>query len=286
LYANIRLSAPRYLRPDMERFWGLDKTILSSAINGMVDYLYTTHKHLIENLNIPRIKGSLRDLADSVGRKLNLNDASECFCFGFIDGTFRRIARPVQYQRVSYSGHHRAHGLRYQGVVCPSGIIESLFGPIEGRHHDKWILDESEILRTLENAGFKDEQTGNTFYLYGDAAYPLHPNLLSPIRSLKRTPVEAEFNRSYSSVRVSVEHSFSLITQIWTALDFKRYEQALLISVGTRYKVAAILTNIYTILNGGNKISSYFGCRTISLQEYFYHPDAPTHDHGDAAQGI
>ena len=60
-------------------------------------------------------------------------------------------------------------------------------------------------------------------------------------------------------------------------LIFKRYEQALLISVvGTRYKVAAILTNLHTILKGGNKISLYFGCGTIRTFFLFWNFSSST----------
>lgn len=150
------------------------------------------------------------------------------------------------------------HGLRYQGVVCPNGIIEQLYGPVEGIRHDARVLNESELLEQLESSGFFDEHTENTYYLYGDPAYPLHPHLIRPHLGRNSTPAQVEFNRSYSSVRISVEHSFSLITQVWTALDFKRQEKILLTNVGKRFKLAAVLTNIRTILRQKNKISTYF----------------------------
>ena len=35
-------------------------------------------------------------------------------CWGFIDGTVRRIARPIRNQRVMFSGHKRVHCIKFQ----------------------------------------------------------------------------------------------------------------------------------------------------------------------------
>ncbi|KAK3805233.1 MAG: hypothetical protein J3R72DRAFT_355316, partial [Linnemannia gamsii] len=37
--------------------------------------------------------------------------------FGFIDGTVRKICRPVIHQRSMYNGHKHIHALKYQAVV-------------------------------------------------------------------------------------------------------------------------------------------------------------------------
>ena len=36
---------------------------------------------------------------------------------GFVDGTLRGIAHPIQNQRVTYNGHKRKHGLKYQSIT-------------------------------------------------------------------------------------------------------------------------------------------------------------------------
>ena len=51
-------------------------------------------------------------------------------CFGFVDGTGRPIPRPDENQTVVYNGHKRVHGLKFQSVVIPNGLIAHLYGPV------------------------------------------------------------------------------------------------------------------------------------------------------------
>ena len=52
-------------------------------------------------------------------------------CFGFVDGTVRPICRPSTVnQRLLYNGHKRVHGIKFQSVVTPNGIIATMYGPV------------------------------------------------------------------------------------------------------------------------------------------------------------
>ena len=51
-------------------------------------------------------------------------------CWGFVDGTVRPICRPGEHQRLMFNGHKRVHGLKFQSVVAPNGMIANLFGPV------------------------------------------------------------------------------------------------------------------------------------------------------------
>lgn len=70
-------------------------------------------------------------------------------CVGFLDGTFRRTCRPSDdmkgdmRQQVCYSGHKRHHGIKFQGVVVPCGIIVHLAGPFPGHRNDQGMLNET-----------------------------------------------------------------------------------------------------------------------------------------------
>lgn len=44
-------------------------------------------------------------------------------CFGFINGTFRSICRPVELQEMVYN-------VKIQSLTVPSGLIANLFGPV------------------------------------------------------------------------------------------------------------------------------------------------------------
>ena len=50
-------------------------------------------------------------------------------CFIFIDGTVRPISKPGQNQHVVYNGHKRVHGVKFQSVALPNGIIGNMYGP-------------------------------------------------------------------------------------------------------------------------------------------------------------
>ena len=51
-------------------------------------------------------------------------------CFGFIDGTVPPISRPGNGQRIVYNGHKRVHGLKFQSISLPNGLIGNIFGPV------------------------------------------------------------------------------------------------------------------------------------------------------------
>ena len=52
-------------------------------------------------------------------------------CFAFFDGTVRPICRPgTVNQRLLYNGHKRIHGIKFQSVVTPDGMIANMYGPV------------------------------------------------------------------------------------------------------------------------------------------------------------
>ena len=51
-------------------------------------------------------------------------------CFGFIDGTVRPISKPGERQRVMYNGHKRVHGIKFQSIALPNGLIGNMYGPV------------------------------------------------------------------------------------------------------------------------------------------------------------
>ena len=187
-------------------------------------------------------------------------------CWGFMDGTVRPICRPTQHQGVMYNGHKRVHAVKYQSVTCANGLIAHLFGPVEGRRHDCYLLRESGLLQQLEEHSVDED--GNTLCIYGDPAYPLRPHLQCPFKGNQLTEVQNHFNQSMSAVRVTVEWSFGDIINNFKSIDFKKNQKVCLSNVGRMYKVAGIFTNAHTCLYG-NATSRFFGLIPPSLEEYF-----------------
>jgi hypothetical protein len=59
--------------------------------------------------------------------------------WGFIDGHFQAMAKPLYNQRKLHSGYAKAYGIKFQGIVTPNGVIYSLEGPFEGKIND-WAI--------------------------------------------------------------------------------------------------------------------------------------------------
>ena len=117
-------------------------------------------------------------------------------CVGFIDGKAVQIARPVEGQRTCYSGHKRYHFLKFQNITTPDGLIFHLFGPLEGRRHDKRLYDESGVDEKLESSLLIDS---TQYYIYDNPAYQIRPWLIVGFRGINRNPEQNEFNRAMSS---------------------------------------------------------------------------------------
>ena len=189
-----RLAYPKRMI-DLVPIFGRSKQELSIIFNLALSYIYDNFCNLLTDFNQHWLTpANLRRYADAVHAK----GAPLTNCWGFIDGTARPICRPSIHQRKVYSGHKRVHALKFQSIQVPNGIIAHMYGPIEGHRHDSAMLAESNILPQLE--AFVDE-TGQPFYLYGDPAYPLRPQLLAPFRGANVTPEEEEFNKNMSRVR-------------------------------------------------------------------------------------
>ena len=131
----------------------------------------------------------------SVVRYCEAVRAKECplpFRWGFIDGTVRKMCRPIRYQRKVFNGHHRVHSLKFQSVVIQNGLIASLFGPMSGRRHDAALLNNSGILdHMVTNMNTPD---GQPLTVYGDPAYPLTSRVIRPYRGQNLNEEQQAFN--------------------------------------------------------------------------------------------
>ena len=135
----------------------------------------------------------------------------------------------------------------FQSVQAPNGLIAHMFGPIEGRRHDAFMLGVSGLSEKLQRF---QRPNGEPFVIYGDPAYGITQNIMAPFRGAQLTHDEKEFNKKISKVRVSVEWGFGKIIQNFAFLDFKKNLKVLLQPVGKYYLVASVLTNCHTCLYG------------------------------------
>ena len=123
-----RMSHPRCLHPDMEHEL---KMRLSSIIHTFSAALYQFATPYLNDVTLwlhqmpycaMLIKQKTEGLMDCV--------------WGFIDGTIRRMARPLYHQRSIYTHFKKCHGVKFQSVTVPEGFIACLQGPWPAKTHD------------------------------------------------------------------------------------------------------------------------------------------------------
>ena len=106
-------------------FWMTgSRTMISNTVT---DWIYAHHSHKITHWNQTILNPlELEKYAEVVFNK----GAPLSNCFGFVDGTVRPISRPGENQRLLYNGQKRVHGLKFQSLVLPNGLIAHLYGPV------------------------------------------------------------------------------------------------------------------------------------------------------------
>ncbi|KAK7474943.1 hypothetical protein BaRGS_00033830 [Batillaria attramentaria] len=256
-----RLSYPcRYL--DLEGFFHRPRFELCMLFNLGVNHIDGMFSERLTNPAQPWLTiAKLHEYSAAVyakGAPLNL-------CWGFIDGTVRKMCKPQVHQREVYNGHKRVHALKFQSVVTPNGLIANLFGPMPGRRHDAALLNASGLMDYME--ANMNTQDGRPFCVYGDPAYPLRPHLQRPHRGQRLTAAQQQHNTDMSRVRQAVEWQFGKIVSLWAFVDFANNLKLNLSPVGKLYRLGALLTNCHACLYG-NQTSDYFGLNPPSLDEY------------------
>jgi nuclease HARBI1 len=261
-YTLWRAAYPSTLLKD-ELVWGESRGTLCEMFNVTIAWLYDTWaKHLVHDLNIDAVRPLCRHFATAIAA----NGAPLDRCWGFIDGTIRPTCRPVRGQREAYNGWKKRHGVKYQSIETPDGIMRQVWGPLLCRRNDNYLLAASDLLAQLQQ--HFNSADGTPWYLYGDPAYPRNPWMLRPYKG-NLQPQERAFNRSMSRVRETVEWGFAKVVANWGFVDFEKQQKILgsACGVGQQYCVASLLTNCHTCLYG-SQVSSYFNCSPPALEAY------------------
>lgn len=255
-----RLNYPKRLE-DLVQEFGRHIADLGIIFNEMVYFIDHQWSHLIDAFDKPWLnEASLRAYADAVhelGCPLNN-------CCGFVDGTLIQSCRPEYDQRELYNGKNRVHGLKYQAVVMPNGLVAHFYGPMSGRRHDATLLRESQILQKIRNMRSTD---GLPLVLYGDKAYALDQNLITPYRGVDLTVEQREFNYSMNKGRIAVEWTFGKVSSLFAFVKFAPNQKLYLQPIGSYYKVATIITNCHSCCYE-SQTSKHFGLVAPSLEEY------------------
>lgn len=221
------------------------------------------HGHLVRELQVGAIRGKLRVFAECI----RMRGSPLPYCWGFVDGTIRPIARPIAGQRMVFNGKDRVHALKYQSITTPDGILRSLCGAYNGTMHDARMMEESGIEAVLRENMTLD---GQIYCIYGDPAYRRSPFLLTPwAGNLMPDSPEAVFNKRMASVRISVEWGFGKLNNLWGAEKYTSSHKLYHSKCGLedQYITMGILTNIHTCMHGC-QTSKYFNLAPPSVFDY------------------
>ena len=184
-----------------------------------------------------------------------------------MDSTFRGCRRPSDNngQRLIYSGHKRLHGITWQAIATPDGLISSLTGPFAGSVNDWSIWRRSgceEAIREVVNGQ-------KTLYIYGDPAYNNAFGIACPFehpKGRRYLPKRKQaFNQALSSVRIAVEQAFGDIQVQWTYTAFAKGLTAGTQPIAAYFAVAVLLSNCYICIR---RRRNRFSITPLELEEY------------------
>ena len=251
----------RYL--DIMPRFGLSIPQLSMISNKAMNIIYDDWGHLLRSFEQEWLSPeNLSNYANIVHQR----GAPLPNCWGFVDGTVRRICRPGVNQRVMYNGHKKIHAIKFQSVVAPNGMVANMFGPVEGKRHDATMLVRSELLTLLQVHSRAPDDT--LLCIYGDPAYPLRPQLMAPFRGANLDDRQQIWNTRMNAVRTAVEWVFNDIVNYYKFLDFHKNLKIQLSAVGKMYLVCALLQNARSCFYG-SLTADFFDCQPPSIQSYF-----------------
>ncbi|OWZ12983.1 hypothetical protein PHMEG_00013767 [Phytophthora megakarya] len=245
---------------DMAAMFGRAPSTLCHIFYYVVEFLDGKLEEFLY-FDVDRITKNLDIYCDAIAAK---EPRSIRGVWGFIDGTVRPICRPSTGQQAMYNGHKRVHAMKFQTVVTPDGLISHLFGPVDGRRHDMFMLNESGLKFKLEgNPAFHNK------LIYGDPAYGCTNVFCCPYKGCRVNAPQKGLNKAMSAIRVSVEWSYGEVPKYFSFLDYKRHQRLPTTPTATLYKLGVFFTNCVTIARGGNNNSRYFRCKPPTFEEYF-----------------
>jgi DDE superfamily endonuclease len=187
--------------------------------------------------------------------------------WGSVDGTFRPIARPIDRQVIYYSGYYHLHGVKYQAIQTPDGLITSLIGPFAGSLHDVNIWDQTAIQDKIRSLQVDQE----ALYIFGDSAYQGRLGIICPKKDNRHNPltqIQKSYQQWLSSHRVNVECGFALVSNTFNETNLKPKQRIGLRAIGAEFRLQVLLTNIRSCMRGFNSISVQYGLEMPTPEQY------------------
>ena len=131
---------------DVEMQLGWERSRFSRITRLVALILFDRWKHL---LCFDPIHLNLVKLAE-FGTAVVAKGAPLDVVVALIDGTLQKNARPSNNQQLVYNGWKHIHCLKYHALISPDGIVIHIYGPVDGRRHDKTVYKESGLASLLK----------------------------------------------------------------------------------------------------------------------------------------
>ena len=248
---------------------GTSRTRYVHAFYFVLDHICEHFTRCIDDIS--RWTSSAETFADAI----HAAGAPAPRCIGFLDGTFRPCPKPKRHQRQVYSGYKKAHGLKYQAVMGPNGLILDLYSCVVGRRSDSYMLTRSQLLQRMDKLC---ADANAIFYLYADPAYPTHLRLLRGYKGAM-TAAQRAFVSEMNPLRTSVEWGFAIVLNDWSYVDYKKNGKLQLQPISKFYVAACLLSNMKTCVTAehaldgkGNQVAVKFNVAPPTLHDYLWGP--------------
>lgn len=149
---------------------------------------------------------------------------------GALDASLIMISKPSNRDenRLYFSGKHYKHGVKFQALVAPDGILIHYGGTIPGSRHDMKLYEESGLDRAMLRGRVQDERgvVSTRPQILADGGYKgihlTYPEAILPNRKPRGnqlTPQQIEFNRRVGHDRSVVERYFGRMKCYWSILQ-------------------------------------------------------------------
>ena len=163
-----------------------------------------------------------------------------------------------------YSGHKKAHGLNFLGMVMANGLLPFMSFAALGKDHDSRGLHESGFYNKMDNL---DMVTVPAKYVaFADPAFKISNHVQKGFQGIL-TPLQELFNKDCNKSRVTVEWSFGYVLTHFSWTSYPKAHQIMLSPVNNHWHAACILSN-FKVCFEGNQVSSCFACAPPEFDEH------------------
>lgn len=265
LCALARLTSTSRMM-DLMSLLCMDEGTISKCFNSFMAWLQAKWGHRVQNLQL--FSGRMQRYSDAF-REAGV--PSPIKIWAAIDGTLRPTCVPQglnNMQKENYNGHKRKHGLLYQAITTPDGLIAHISHPVPGRRHDLFALRESGVYDQLWDM-WQNTAEVDRFHIFGDPAYIPGTGILSNFRGSTPTMTIAqrELYHALNKCRTFVEWGFAQVIQLFPFLNCLNKQKLGLSPITTWYRSSCILFNIHKCCYGG-QTNDFFECPPPTLRQY------------------